>query len=100
MRDFYEMIPNWAVEKHAWLGAGLIWKRIHGSSTGERLQQQNQRTPEKKRMMSNLAHDFVQLAKSLWVLEAQLASQVRFPQTRQLRMRRSVVHRCARHELS
>ena len=28
-RQFYEMIPNWALEKHAWLGAGLIWKRIH-----------------------------------------------------------------------
>ena len=35
-RQFYEMIPNWAVEQRAWLGAGLIWKRIHASSTTNR----------------------------------------------------------------
>ena len=26
------MVPNWALEKRAWLGAGLIWKRVHASS--------------------------------------------------------------------
>ena len=35
-REFYEMIPNWALEKHAWLGAGLIWKRTHASNTTNR----------------------------------------------------------------
>ena len=33
-----EMIPNWALEKHAWLGAGLIWKRVHASSPVDRIQ--------------------------------------------------------------
>ena len=28
MRDFYQMIPKWAVEKHAWLGAGLILRCV------------------------------------------------------------------------
>ena len=36
-REFYEMIPNWALEKHAWLGAGLIWKRVHASSPIDRI---------------------------------------------------------------
>ena len=36
-REFFEMIPNWALEKHAWLGAGLIWKRVHASSPIDRL---------------------------------------------------------------
>ena len=37
-RQFFEMIPNWALEKHAWLGAGLIWKRVHASSPVDRIQ--------------------------------------------------------------
>ena len=28
MRDMHEMLPTRALEKHAWLGAGLMWKRI------------------------------------------------------------------------
>ena len=36
-REFFEMIPNWALEKHAWLGAGLIWKRVHASSPIDRI---------------------------------------------------------------
>ena len=34
------MIPNWALEKHAWLGAGLIWKRVHASSCTNRLEEE------------------------------------------------------------
>ena len=40
-REFYEMIPNWALEKHAWLGAGLIWKRIHSSSPTNRFEEED-----------------------------------------------------------
>ena len=36
-RQFFETIPNWALEKHAWLGAGLIWKRVHASSPIDRI---------------------------------------------------------------
>ena len=39
-REFYEMIPNWALEKHAWLGAGLIWKRVHASSCTNRFEEE------------------------------------------------------------
>ena len=38
-RVFFEMIPNWALEKHAWLGAGLIWKRVHASSPANRFEE-------------------------------------------------------------
>ena len=56
-REFFEMIPNRALEKHAWLGAGLIWKRIHVSSCtvrkeGEDLEKQRPRvamTQEEKK---------------------------------------------------
>ena len=41
MRNMHEMLPNWALEKHAWLGAGLMWKRIYGSTTGARKPQKN-----------------------------------------------------------
>ena len=40
-REFYEMIPNWALEKHAWLGVGLIWKRVHASSTTDRIKEED-----------------------------------------------------------
>ena len=40
-REFFEMIPNWALEKHAWLGAGLIWKRVHASSPTDRLKEED-----------------------------------------------------------
>ena len=39
-REFSEMVPNWALEKHAWLGAGWIWKRIHASSTTNRQEEE------------------------------------------------------------
>ena len=38
-RVFFEMIPNWALEKHAWLGAGLIWKGVHASSPANRFEE-------------------------------------------------------------
>ena len=41
VRNMHEMLPNWALEKHAWLGAGLMWKRIWGSSTGVRKPEKN-----------------------------------------------------------
>ena len=41
MRNTHEMLPNWELEKHAWLGAGLMWKRIYGSVTGVRKPQKN-----------------------------------------------------------
>ena len=39
MREMHDMLPNVALEKHAIMGAGLTWKRIHGSSTGIRPEQ-------------------------------------------------------------
>ena len=39
MREMHDMLPNVALEKHAIVGAGLTWKRIHGSSTGIRPEQ-------------------------------------------------------------
>ena len=52
-REFYEMIPNWALEKHAWLGAGLIWKRVHASSTANRFdeEEQDRTRPAKPRVV-------------------------------------------------
>ena len=47
MRNMHEMLPNWALEKHAWLGAGLMWKRIMASTTGVR-KPQKQDAPEVK----------------------------------------------------
>ena len=35
----HDMLPHVALEKHAIVGAGLTWKRIHGSSTGIRPEQ-------------------------------------------------------------
>ena len=49
-REFFEMIPNMAMEKHAWLGAGLIWKRIHASATTNRLEEEEaERTKQGKK---------------------------------------------------
>ena len=48
-REFFEMIPNWALEKHAWLGAGLIWKRVHASSTTDRLKEDDPSRLDKER---------------------------------------------------
>ena len=48
-REFFEMIPNWALEKHAWLGAGLIWKRVHASSTTDRLKEDDPSRLDKDR---------------------------------------------------
>ena len=39
MREMHDLLPNVALEKHAITGAGLTWKRIHGSSTGIRPEQ-------------------------------------------------------------
>ena len=39
MREMHDLLPNVALEKHAIMGAGLTWKRIHGSSTGIRPEQ-------------------------------------------------------------
>ena len=39
MREMHDLLPNVALEKHAIVGAGLTWKRIHGSSTGIRPEQ-------------------------------------------------------------
>ena len=39
-RELCEMVPNWALEKHAWSGAGLIWKRIRASNTTNRQQEE------------------------------------------------------------
>ena len=39
MREMHELLPNLALEKHAIVGAGLTWKRMHGSSTGIRPEQ-------------------------------------------------------------
>ena len=35
-RNMHEMLPNMALEKHAWLGAGLMWKRMLATTTGVR----------------------------------------------------------------
>ena len=40
------MIPNWALEKYAWLGAGLIWKRVHASGCTNRLEEEE---PERQK---------------------------------------------------
>ena len=42
MREMHDLLPNVALEKHAHLGAGLIWKRIYGGSTGIRPEQKKQ----------------------------------------------------------
>ena len=39
MREMHDLLPNVALEKHAIVGAGLTWKRIHGSLTGIRPEQ-------------------------------------------------------------
>ena len=39
MREMHDLLPNVALEKHAIVGAGLTWKRIHGSSTSIRPEQ-------------------------------------------------------------
>ena len=35
-RNMHEMLPSLALEKHAWLGAGLMWKRVWATLTGTR----------------------------------------------------------------
>ena len=47
-RKFYEMIPNWALEKRAWLGAGLIWKRVHASACTNRQEEEEQERQKPK----------------------------------------------------
>ena len=44
MREMHDLLPNVALEKHAHLGAGLIWKRIYGGSTGIRPEQKTAET--------------------------------------------------------
>ena len=51
-REFFEMIPNWALEKHAWLGAGLIWKRVHASSPTDRLKVEDPRKTRERKVPS------------------------------------------------
>ena len=32
-RNMHEMLPNLALEKHAWLGAGLMWNSVQSIAT-------------------------------------------------------------------
>ena len=41
-RNMHEMFPNLALEKHAWLGAGLMWKRVIATSIGTRKSQRTE----------------------------------------------------------
>ena len=41
-RNTHEMLPNMALEKHAWLGAGLMWKRMLATTTGTRKAQRTE----------------------------------------------------------
>ena len=42
MREMHDLLPNIALEKHAILGAGLIWKRVYGGATGIRPEQKKE----------------------------------------------------------
>ena len=42
MRMMHDLLPNIALEKHAILGAGLIWRRIYGGGTGVRPRQKQE----------------------------------------------------------
>ena len=49
------MIPSMALKKHVWLGAGLIWKRIHASCTTNRLEEEEaEREAESRRRETGL----------------------------------------------
>ena len=42
MRETHDLLPNLALEKHAIIGAGLIWRRIYGGPTCIRPQQKKE----------------------------------------------------------